>query len=144
MFSTTAKSFDAGNAAASVMSGQSAIGDISSSHDQATQRQEESAYNQRVGGPTLLAGGGEEGSLHQESGRGNDNGSADAAGNGDAAAENGLGKENGEIVTNADKKKKEEGEEGGEADMEIEPPPKEDVMVDYTDEFGRVRTMLQR
>lgn len=31
-----------------------------------------------------------------------------------------------------------------EAAMEVEPAPKEDVVVDYTDEFGRVRQMLQR
>lgn len=64
-------------------------------------------------------------------------------GNGIAETRSGNDKEpNGE----ASKSIEEEGavkEEEGE-DMEIEPPPKPDVMVDYTDEFGRVRTMLQR
>lgn len=48
-------------------------------------------------------------------------------------------KENGQMES------KEEGavDDDGE-DMEIEAPPKPDPMVDYTDEFGRVRTMLQR
>lgn len=62
------------------------------------------------------------------------------------------GAENGEITAGDIKAGKDDknsgGEEGkkaaGDADMEVEPPPKEDVMVDYTDEFGRVRQMLQR
>lgn len=53
-----------------------------------------------------------------------------AATNGNSA-DNGGGEENGEITLNKE-------------DMKIEPPPKEDLMVDYTDEFGRVRTMRQR
>lgn len=57
----------------------------------------------------------------------------------DGASGDGSKKENGQVES------KEEGavEDDGE-DMDIEPPPKPDPMVDYTDEFGRVRTMLQR
>lgn len=51
-----------------------------------------------------------------------------------AAEENGEGKETGEITKDGN----------DDQDMEVEAQPKEDVMVDFTDEFGRVRTMLQR
>lgn len=69
------------------------------------------------------------------------NGSSQAGvGNGDAASENGDGHENGEITLSGSKSRREEGE----ADVEVQQPPKEDLMVDFTDEFGRVRTMLQR
>lgn len=68
-------------------------------------------------------------------------------GNGETAVsagkeDNGDGKEHGEINGEADGTKKDGG--AGDDDMEIEPPPKEDPMVDYTDEFGRIRTMRQR
>lgn len=80
----------------------------------------------------------------------------DSQGNGGAVDKEGG--ENGEITLD-DKKKdgKEEAADTGDGDkkldeaandadveMEVEAPPKEDVMVDYTDEFGRVRQMLQR
>lgn len=67
------------------------------------------------------------------------NGKGAARGNGDAAPESGEVHENGEIAV-----KSKEGVEEGEADVTIQLPPKEDPMVDYTDEFGRVRTMRQR
>ena len=60
-------------------------------------------------------------------------------GNGDAPPENGDGHENGEITVSSKSRREE-----GEADVEVQQPPKEDLMVDFTDEFGRVRTMLQR
>lgn len=61
---------------------------------------------------------------------------------GNGTIENGEGKEKGEIGEILNSKTE---TVGGEADMELEPPqPKEDPMVDYTDEFGRVRTMRQR
>ncbi|CAN0230256.1 unnamed protein product, partial [Ectocarpus sp. 4 AP-2014] len=107
-----------------------------------------------------------------EAGAGNSNGTATASsggpGNGEVAAAGAAvdkegaetavdkeGAENGEITAGDIKPGKDDrnsgGEEGkktggaaaGDADMEVEPPPKEDVMVDYTDEFGRVRQMLQ-
>lgn len=77
-------------------------------------------------------------------------------GNGSAAAgEEEDGRETGEIAVAGDREKREEGEAGereegeaGEREMEADKkqqqPPKEDLMVDYTDEFGRIRTMLQR
>ncbi|CBN76638.1 hypothetical protein Esi_0000_0382 [Ectocarpus siliculosus] len=97
-------------------------------------------------------------------GASNSNGTAAATsigpGNGEVAAAGTAvekeGAENGEITAGDIKAGKDDensgGEEGkktggaaaGDADMEVEPPPKEDVMVDYTDEFGRVRQMLQR
>ncbi|CAN0482267.1 unnamed protein product, partial [Ectocarpus sp. 8 AP-2014] len=92
----------------------------------------------------------------------NSNGTASATssgpGSGEVAAAGTAvdkeGAENGEITAGDIKAGKDDnsgGEEGkktggaaaGDADMEVEPPPKEDVMVDYTDEFGRVRQMLQ-
>ncbi|CAN0562658.1 unnamed protein product, partial [Ectocarpus sp. 12 AP-2014] len=96
-------------------------------------------------------------------GASNSNGMATASssgpGNGEVAAAGAAvdkeGAENGEITAGDIKPGKDDknsgGEEGkktggaaaGDADMEVEPPPKEDVMVDYTDEFGRVRQMLQ-
>lgn len=53
----------------------------------------------------------------------------------------GEGKEHGEI--NGDEGQKRDSNDAGD-DMELEAPPKEDPIVDYTDEFGRVRTMRQR
>lgn len=66
-------------------------------------------------------------------GSGNSNGIAETGGGDDKEP-------NGEAA----KMTEEEGAVKEDEDMEIEPPPKPDVMVDYTDEFGRVRTMLQR
>lgn len=86
---------------------------------------------------SILAGG-RRGS-HDMSGATADNGQA-GVGNGDAASDTGDGHENGEITVSGSKSRREEGE----ADVEAQRPPKEDVMVDFTDEFGRVRTMLQR
>lgn len=89
----------------------------------------------------------------EDASNGNGNGTA-VESNGDAAAKE--EEENGEIKQdpaaaaeaaaaaavggNAGEVKEKAGEEG----MEVEAPPKEDLIVDYTDEFGRVRQMLQR
>ena len=83
--------------------------------------------------------GGRRGS-HDMSGATGNGSSQAGVGNGDAPSENGDGHENGEITVGSGKSRREEGE----ADVEVQQPPKEDVMVDFTDEFGRVRTMLQR
>lgn len=74
------------------------------------------------------------------------NGNSNRDGNGVASSANGRAADE----VNGDKPEKKQGDgddkEGGDEgeDMDIEPPQKLDVMVDYTDEFGRVRTMLQR
>lgn len=49
-----------------------------------------------------------------------------------------------DVAGDGEEKAKTEEPAAKKADMEVEPPPKEDVVVDYTDEFGRVRQMLQR
>lgn len=80
---------------------------------------------------------------------GNDRHRDQAAGQGGGAEGNGslearLGGR-GAIGEMAGEKSKEdeEGEEG-EHKMEVQQRPKEDPMVDYTDEFGRIRTIRQR
>lgn len=85
-------------------------------------------------------------------GNGNGNGAAAVESNGEAGAVPAgtakEGEENGEIKQ--DKGHAEAGKAGeekakaGAEEMEVEAPPKEDLIVDYTDEFGRVRQMLQR
>lgn len=96
-----------------------------------------------------MGGGGENGGLSKpyepemagrRGSRDNSGGANGNVGNGFAASENADGHENGEITASSSNKPK---REDGEAEAE-QRPPKEDVMVDYTDEFGRVRTMLQR
>ena len=57
-----------------------------------------------------------------------------------SGARHGGGRDNGN--TGGDKSKAQDGEEG--EHKEAQQPPKEDPMVDFTDEFGRVRTMRQR
>lgn len=82
----------------------------------------------------------------EDASNGNGNGAA-VESNGDAgAAPEKEGEESGEIKTDqaAEPRKAEEAVKAGEEEMEVEAPPKEDLIVDYTDEFGRVRQMLQR
>lgn len=77
----------------------------------------------------------------------NGNGSGTAAeSNGEAGTAVKEGEENGEIKIEEGQAGPAKAEEGkaGEEGMEVEAPPKEDLVVDYTDEFGRVRQMLQR
>lgn len=65
-----------------------------------------------------------------------------AEGNGSSGTRHGGRAGNGEMA--GEKSKEDEEGEEGEHKMEIQQRPKEDPMVDYTDEFGRVRTMRQR
>lgn len=71
-------------------------------------------------------------------GRGADSNSNKTNGTGEVIGRN---EEHGE-VNGGGEPKKDAG--NGEDDMELDGPPKDDPMVDYTDEFGRVRTMRQR
>lgn len=80
-----------------------------------------------------------------QGGRGNPGigGVADGKGNKTNGASPGNGASNEHGKVNGDGGPQNDNEGAGD-DMELEAPPKEDPMVDYTDEFGRVRTMKQR